>query len=76
MITALKKAEDDESVVVRMVELEERDTNAALHFAFPIQAAAQTNLIEEEADPLPLDNGTLPIHLGHHAIDTFKLAVE
>ena len=76
MITAIKKAEDDDSVVVRMVELEGRDTNAALRFTFPIQAAAQTNLIEEEARPLPLENGTLPLHLGHHAIETFKLAVE
>ena len=73
MITAIKMAEDDDSVVVRLVELEGRDTNAALRFALPVQSAAQTNLIEEEARPLLLENGTLPLHLGHHAIETFKL---
>ena len=74
MITALKKAEDDNSVVVRLVELEGRDTNAALRFGLPMTAAAQTNLIEEEARPLLLENGALPLHLGHHAIETFKLS--
>ena len=49
MITAIKKGEDDDSVVVRLVEMEGNDTDARLQIAIPIRSAAQTNLIEEEA---------------------------
>ena len=60
VITAIKKAEDDDSVVVRLVEMEGGETWAALRLDFPVQSAAQTDLIEEAAQPLPL-NGALPV---------------
>ena len=50
-----------------------KDTDAQLRLDFPIHAAEQTNLIEEEGQALPLDNGALNVHIGHHAIETFKL---
>ncbi|MFN8447817.1 MAG: hypothetical protein U0521_04290 [Anaerolineae bacterium] len=36
-------------------------------------AAAHTNLIEEDAEPLALDDGALAVTVGHHAIETYKL---
>ncbi len=72
-ITALKKAEDDDSVVVRVVELAGKDTDMNLRLDFPIQSAVQTNLIEEDGQALTLDNGSLTVRVGHHAIETFKL---
>lgn len=73
MITAIKKGEDDDSVVVRLVEMDGSDAPASVHLNFPMQAAAHTNLIEEDGQPMPLENGELPVHVGHHAIETFKL---
>ena len=73
MITAIKKAEDDESMVVRFVELEGQDTVATFQLNFPVQSAAQTNLIEEEPHDLELKEGAVPVSIGHHAIETFKL---
>jgi alpha-mannosidase len=73
VITAIKKGEDDDTVVVRMVEMEGADTTAELRLNFPVQTAAHTNLIEEEPQPVTLVGNTLPLALGHHAIETFKL---
>jgi len=73
MITAIKKAEDDDSIVVRLVEIEGKDTSATLRLNFPIQSAAQTSLIEEEPQVLAVKDNALPLSIGHHAIETFKL---
>ena len=76
VISALKKGEDEDSVVVRLVEMEGGDTPAELSLYLPIQTAAHTNLIEEEEQPLEPKDGALAITIGHHAIETFKLFVE
>jgi alpha-mannosidase len=73
VISALKKGEDDDSVVVRLVEMEGSDTWAELSLHLPIQVAAHTNLIEEEEQPLEPEDGALAVRIGHHAIETFKL---
>jgi alpha-mannosidase len=73
VISALKKGEDDDSVVVRLVEMEGSDTLAELRLHYPIQMAAQTNLIEEEEQRLETNAGALAVRIGHHAIETFKL---
>ncbi|MBI5667776.1 MAG: alpha-mannosidase [Chloroflexi bacterium] len=73
MLSALKKAEDDDAIIVRCYEVEGHDTDAAIRLAFPITAAARTNIIEEDGQPVRLENGTLRVRLGHHAVETFKL---
>ncbi len=73
MITAIKKGEDDDNVVVRVVEIEGKDTATDLHLNFPVQGAKQTNLIEEDPQPLTLKGSAVPLSVGHHAIETFKL---
>ncbi len=72
-ITAIKKSEDDDSVTVRVVEMEGNDSTADLYLNFPIQRATVTNLIEEDPQPLALEGNVLPVIIGHHAIETFKL---
>jgi alpha-mannosidase len=72
-ITAIKKSEDDDSVTVRVVEMEGTDTTATLNLNFPMQRAVQTNLVEEDRGPVKLDANGLSISVGHHAIETFKL---
>jgi alpha-mannosidase len=73
VITAIKKGEDDDSVIVRMVEFEGDDTTAVLRLSFPMQCATHTNLIEEDQRSLTLDGDALPVFIGHHAIETFRL---
>jgi alpha-mannosidase len=73
MITAIKKAEDDDTVVLRCVEVEGRDTEATLTTVFPIRAAQRTNIIEGNGAALSLEDDHLSLAIGHHAIETFKL---
>ncbi|MCX6878147.1 MAG: discoidin domain-containing protein, partial [Verrucomicrobia bacterium] len=73
LISTIKKCEDDDGMVVRLCEMEGRDTQAALNLFMPVRKASLTNLIEEGGKPLPLKAGQVQIQLGHHAIETLKL---
>jgi alpha-mannosidase len=75
VITALKKAEDDDSVVVRLVDMEGKDAEATVRLSFPVQAAEHTNMIEEEGTAVSVQDGALPVQVGHHAIETYKVTV-
>jgi alpha-mannosidase len=75
VLTALKKAEDDDDVVVRLVEMHGADTEAKVRINIPLQTAVQTNMIEEGADPVDFADGELSVRIGHHAIETYKLSV-
>jgi alpha-mannosidase len=73
LISAIKKAEDDESVVLRCYEIEGRDSQPNLSFHFPLETVAQTNLIEEDPQPVDSQEHGWQAAVGHHAIETFKL---
>ncbi len=73
LVSTIKKAEDDDSVVVRVYELEGRDVEAALDSSFPVASAEKTNIIEEEGAALRAGKSGVKIHVGHHAIETVKL---
>ena len=65
-----------EGMVVRVYETEGRGQKAAqLRFAFPLKAAFETNLIEQEASPLPLTSGerSLTFDITPFEIKTFRL---
>jgi alpha-mannosidase len=46
LISALKKCEDDQSIILRCYEIEGRDAECELRFAFAIEGAQHTNIIE------------------------------
>ena len=73
MISTLKKGEDDQSVVARLYDIEGRDAQATLKLVKPIQAAAHTDLLEENPRPLPVVAGAVAVPVGHHAIETLKI---
>jgi alpha-mannosidase len=73
MISTIKKAEDDESVVVRMFDLKGEDRNINLSHTFSFQKGVRTNLIEEDIRELKMKKKNTDIRIGHHAIETVKL---
>jgi len=76
IMTALKKSEDDDSVALRFYEAEGQYTRARVRLAQPIQRAWQTNLIEEEPKPIPVNSqGVLEFDINPWEIVTLKLAV-
>ncbi|MBN8854256.1 MAG: hypothetical protein BGO55_07660 [Sphingobacteriales bacterium 50-39] len=73
VITALKKAEDDNGTVVRLYETDGKDTEVTLTFGRPIKKAFVTSLIEEGAKEIPVAGRQLTYKLGHNAIETLRI---
>jgi alpha-mannosidase len=73
LVSTIKKAEDDDSVVVRLYDIEGKDTTLTLTSFFPLAGAERVNMIEEEGNALPCRADGLSMEVGHHAIETLKL---
>jgi alpha-mannosidase len=72
-VSTIKKCEDDDSVIVRLYDIEGKDATLTLTPFFPLAKAELVNMIEEEEKALPCGNEGLTMTLGHHAIETLKL---
>jgi alpha-mannosidase len=73
LASTIKKGADDDSVIVRLYEIEGRPAEVELRMPFAFGRADAVNIIEEEPKPLPFAGRSLKIGLGHHAIETMKL---
>jgi alpha-mannosidase len=73
VVSAIKKCEDDNSIVVRVYDIEGKDGSLTLTPFFPLAKAELVNMIEEEGKALPCRADELTMKLGHHAIETIKL---
>ena len=67
IITAIKKCDDDNSIIIRLNNLDGKETVVDLKSAFTPKKIIYTNLIEEEIEPVD------KILLGKYAIETYKL---
>ncbi len=76
-IAQVKKAEDDGSIIIRIVEGEGRDISATLQVnpALKIVAAAETDLLELNPKPLNAAANSVTISVGHFEIKTVKLSL-
>ncbi len=75
LVSTIKKAEDDDEVVLRVYELEGNDSTFELDWFTEIHEARVTDLLEENGQPLVLTDGRVQMDVGHHAIETIKLDV-
>jgi alpha-mannosidase len=75
IITSVKQAEDDDSIIVRLVESEGADTQASLRVSLPfaIARAWETDLLELNPVPLAHDQRGLKVAVSHFEIKTIKL---
>lgn len=75
---AIKKAEDDNSLIFRFYEFEGGDSQVRLVFPEMALSAVETNLMEKEERPVELAKSgreiTMPI--GHHEIKSLKVAFQ
>jgi len=77
VITALKKSEEGEQVVLRFYEAEGFGCEAHLRFSKPIAHAWQANLIEDKEEYLPLEkSGSLRLAVKPWEIMTLVLSFE
>jgi alpha-mannosidase len=74
-LTALKRSEDDDRLVIRFYEAEGFETPAQIRFAKPISRAWRASLIEYDEEPLrPAADGSLQFSVKPWEIVTVKLA--
>jgi alpha-mannosidase len=73
IVSAMKKAEHENAVVVRLYNLNEEETEVNLRFSEKLNEAWRTNLIEEREEEFEIKNGALQLTLGNQAIETILL---
>ncbi|HEX3102880.1 MAG TPA: glycoside hydrolase family 38 C-terminal domain-containing protein, partial [Terriglobales bacterium] len=73
IITAIKKAEDDDSLIVRFYEWAGKTTDVKLHVPPGAQQASDADLMEKASAALPLENGVVTVHTGPFEIKTVRL---
>jgi alpha-mannosidase len=73
VLSTMKKAETDDSVILRLYDIEGKDAEAALEPIVPMRSALRTNIIEEDGTVIKPRHGRLVLPVGHHAVETVKL---
>ena len=77
IVETIKKAEDDESIIVRVHDEYNQRGSARLTFPRPVKLAMSVNLIEDEAegaDP-SIEGNSLVFEYGPFEIRTFKVVL-
>ena len=67
VVSAIKKCEDDESLIIRLYNLSDQNEKINLSTKYTPKSIIRTNLIEEELEPVN------EIKISKYAIETFKL---
>ena len=73
LFSTIKKAEDDDAVIVRCYDIEGRDADVEIRSFAAIGGAEKVNMIEEEGAPLAAEKNSVRLKVGHNAIETLKL---
>jgi alpha-mannosidase len=73
LLETVKKAEDDDAIVVRFYEYKQFRNNTSVSFANPIKKAVECNLIEEELEEADYQDKTLSFSVSPYEIKTFKV---
>lgn len=72
MIETVKRAEDDDSMIVRMYESFGGRCTAGINVAESFERAYLCDLMENEEQPLELKDGKVTLELGAFEIATIK----
>ena len=73
IVSAIKKADDDNNLIVRLYETSGLDTEVTVGFARPIKGLWKTDIIEQNPQGINAHDNSFKIKIGHNAIETFKV---
>ncbi len=73
IVTSVKKAEDDDALVVRFYEWAGKETDVRLQLPEGAESAAETNLMEKPEKTLDLNSGAMTVHTRPYEIKTVKI---
>ena len=72
-LTALKKCDADNSLIIRLVEMRGVNQKIKLELFSPVKSLLKTNLIEEWGEDTDQSGKVLNLNIGKNSIETFKL---
>ncbi|OHX66650.1 glycoside hydrolase family 38 N-terminal domain-containing protein [Flammeovirga pacifica] len=75
VITAIKKAEDSDDLVIRFYNVNSTEEKVNFSFNQTIKEAALTSIIEEEISSLPVQGNTVSVTTEGYGITTIKVSV-
>jgi alpha-mannosidase len=75
-VTTVKRCDTDHGIILRLVDMKGKDNQVRIELPHPVRRVVQTNLIEEEQLPYPVQGSSFILPVGHKAIETFKLEFE
>ena len=73
IIETIKRAEDGEGIIVRLYESQRKRGPVRLTTGFPVEAAWETNLLEENETALRVENDAIQLELKPYQIMTLRL---
>ena len=74
ILTAVKKAEDDDALILRIYEWAGKDSAVKIHLPHGVLSAVQTNLMETpEGAPLEMQNDTVIVDVKPYSINSIKV---
>ena len=76
VLTAIKKSEDDNSLVLRFYEWAGKEADVKIQLLTGAQSASETDLMERATAPLTVRNDTVTVHIKPYEIKTLKVRFE
>jgi alpha-mannosidase len=73
IIETVKRAEDGNGIIVRLYESQRKREPIQLQAGFAVQAAWETNLLEENEAALEVENDSIRLHFRPYQIMTIRL---
>lgn len=73
IVEAVKRAEDDHDIIVRLYEATGASVDATVTFGFPVAAAAEADLMETPLDTVPVADGRVALSFTPFEIKTLRL---
>ena len=75
-ISTIKKSEDDNNVIMRLVEMGGEDKLTKVKLSTPFSELIKTNLIEEKEYLMNQSGENIKLNIGKFAIDTYKIVFD
>lgn len=76
MIEAVKQAEGDKNLIVRLYEYKNRRSNVSLHFGKPFVTVDECDLMENELQPLQAKSDSFSFEIKPYEIKTLKICFD
>ena len=75
-LEAVKKCEEEDAYIIRMVEKKGRSVDASVKFFAPLTYAAECDLIERNDVPVDFDGDTISFHATPFEIKNYKVKIK